>query len=329
MYYPFPMLEWILDPATSKERRPLTARDVIVLRQLVRKLLTRFDQDKRAIRREQVLGLLMAGAIPVIGHLVLGWPLILVAVVISADAMVQVIIDEIRLWKFPRNTHAARVFAAQVEIAGTVIDQLISRAGQVQTKLWKVSSDWHLQYVRILLAVPLFVLIGLIPDLLAEPGWMAIITALILPAVIRIAAVFAEFHSKPPTEDIDLRYLPGAPLAMILILLCAVSGGIGYVIVELTPIDQHWRGPVVLMCCLACWGYVTVGWLRILAKTRKKFQQFLELDQNCWRIRLQPAYRDTQAGRDIFLRQTILRNSIWPPSWADLTEPIDHKAPET
>ena len=294
------------------------------------KLTERFEQDKRFIWTEHVQVLVVSSLFTLLGFWFLDWPLLLVAVVIVSNTLVQFIIDEIRVLTSPAKVRSALIFAAQVEIGGRMIDALIASPNNAQIKGWRISPDSDLDYLKILSGFLMIALIMLIQQLHKEISWAVIGGIVLLPAIVRVLTLFFEFRSKPPVEEIDLRYLPQAHASSVITAVgISVGGAAGFAVVgaghlaaELNPPNSTWRDVTVLLGWLICSTFFAIAWLKSLFETRRKFQRFLKLDKNCRRFRQNAAYRDTASRRDSFLRQSTRQGSLWPPDWVDLRESL-------
>lgn len=326
MYYPFSTFPWISCRSAAKELRAISKQDIISLRQLATKLIERFEQDKQFIWTEHALALVVSGLLTLLSSWLFEWPLLLVAVVILTNTLVQFIIDEIRAFTSPAKVRFALIFAAQVEIAGTMIDELNARPNYAHTKGWRISPESDLDHLKFLCGFLIIALVMLIQELLKEVNWAVIGGVALLSAILRIVTLVFEFKSKPPDEEIDLRYLPQAHASAVVTTAgIAVGGAAGFAVVGagymVGDLGHVWRDTAMLLGWLCCSIYFAIGWLRTLSETRQRFQRFLELDKNCRRFQLNGAYRDTESRRDSFLRQSTRQGSLWPPSWVDLREP--------
>lgn len=319
MYYPFSILKLMHCPTAAKERRPIAREDTIALRQLALKLMERFDQDQRYLLIEHALVLMISGLIPLLGYWFLDWPLLLVAVVVVSNTLVEIIIDEIRSHRSVGKVRSALFFATQVEIAGRMINELIGKAGHEVTPVWRVNPNFDPGLARVSIFL-IIALIVLIQNLLQEAGWALIAFSVLLPAVARVLTLFHEFSTKPPADDIDLRYLPQAPVGIIITVVGAAVGVVGYLLSVLNLLDPAWHHEVVLLGWLFCCSWIAIAWARNIKRTRLRFQEFLDKDRNFRRLRFHNAYRDTPLGKEGFLRQSLQQGNLWPPTWVDLRE---------
>ena len=218
-------------------------------------------------------------------------------------------------------------FAAQCEIALSIMDEVLAGDGKVWVRTWIAAPDLHLQHSFQLLVVPFVIIAILGPAILAESGLVSIVAVLLAPAAVRLGQVFEDLFKGSVDErnadadrEPDPHYLPRAPTFMVLVFLFGALGLTTLHLLDLFGFSRTESEVAVLVVWATVSVLMALFWRRRMTVAGRRIDGFLGVDEQILRQRLRVAVDTGRNSEELFALQAMETGALWPPRWVDQSQ---------